>query len=49
MEEEKRSRAHFDLAKEIVDAITNNEQHHVTKEVAVQVLKPILEDYTTAV
>jgi hypothetical protein len=48
MEEEKQSRVQLDLAKKIVGTFTNEEQQNVTKEVALQVLKPILEDYITA-
>jgi hypothetical protein len=49
MEEENQSSVHLDLAKKIVDTITNKEQQHVTNEVALQVLKPILVDFTTPV
>ena len=42
MEEEKQSRVHCDIAKRIVDTISDGEQE-VSQQAVLQVLKPLLE------
>ena len=47
-EEEKQSRVHFDFAKHVIDIIVKGEEQ-VSQTVAIQVLKPFLEDYITQI
>ena len=44
MEEEKQSSVHLAIAKRIVDTLANGECH-VSQQAALQVLKPLLEDF----
>ena len=44
MEEEKQSAVHLAIAKRIVDTLADKECH-VTQQAALQVLKPLLEDF----